>query len=249
MKPLFPFKTNGPRSNRSSVGASAPDPAARRPERPLQQTEGVSLDNNNPYDRPSYPLLIVISGPSGVGKDTIARRLIDRNPDQFYFVVTATTRDPRPDEVDGRDYFFVKEEEFARMIEEDELLEYAIVYNDFKGVPKQQIREALASGRDVIMRVDVQGAATIRQIVPNATLIFLSVESEESLTLRLRQRKSESSDSLSLRIATARQEIKRVREFDYYVVNPHDAPNEAVDNLMGIIAAEKCRVKQKPIVR
>ena len=205
------------------------------------------MNQANPYDRPSYPVLLVISGPSGVGKDTVARRLIDRQPDNFYFVVTATTRDPRPGEEQGVDYFFVSEEEFARMIDEDELLEYAIVYTDFKGVPKQQIRDALGSGRDVIMRVDVQGAATIKQLLPNAVFVFLSVESEESLTRRLRERRSESTDSLKLRIATARQEIKRVNEFNYYVVNPHSEPETAVDKLLGIIAAEKCRVDQTPI--
>ena len=202
----------------------------------------------NPYDRPSFPLLIVISGPSGVGKDTIARELITRRPDQFYFVVTATTRPPRDGEVDGVDYFFVSEPEFARMIGDDELLEYAIVYNDYKGVPKQQIRDALASGRDVIMRVDVQGAATIRHLVSNGTFIFLSVESEMSLTRRLRARSSESDADLSLRIATARQEIKRVDEFNYYVVNPDARPDEAVEKILGIIAAEKCRVDQERVV-
>jgi guanylate kinase len=193
-------------------------------------------------------LLIVISGPSGVGKDTIARNLIKRRPAQFYFVVTATTRPPRDGERDGVDYFFVTESEFARMIGDDELLEYAIVYNDYKGVPKQQIRDALASGRDVIMRVDVQGAATIRHLVPNSTCIFLSVESEESLVRRLKARSSESDAELSLRIATARQEIKRVDEFDFYVVNPDSRPGDAVEKILGIIAAEKCRVDQAPVI-
>ena len=206
------------------------------------------LTASNPYARPSYPLLIVISGPSGVGKDTIARNLIERRPAQFYFVVTATTRPPRDGERDGVDYFFVTESEFARMIGDDELLEYAIVYNDYKGVPKQQIRDALASGRDVIMRVDVQGAATIRHLVPNSTCIFLSVESEESLVRRLKARSSESDAELSLRIATARQEIKRVDEFDFYVVNPDARPADAVEKILGIIAAEKCRVDQAPVI-
>jgi guanylate kinase len=128
----------------------------------------------NPYNRPKHPLLIIISGPSGVGKDTIARLMMDTKNDNYYFVVTATTRPPRAGEVHGYDYFFVSHDEFARMIEADELLEYAIVYNDYKGVPKQQIREALASGKDVIMRVDPQGAATIRKLVPQGTFIFLS---------------------------------------------------------------------------
>lgn len=202
---------------------------------------------SNPYVQPRYPLLIVISGPSGVGKDTIARRLIDRRPDNFYFVVTATTREPRPDEVNGRDYFFVSSDEFARMIENDELLEYALVYNDYKGVPKQQILDALESGKDVIMRVDPQGAATIRKLIPNAIFIFLIAESEEAMVTRLRERKSETPEGLSLRIATARQEMKRIGEFDYCVVNAQEQQEEAVDEILCIMKAEKSRVEQQPI--
>jgi guanylate kinase len=205
------------------------------------------LNPSNPYYRPRYPLLIVISGPSGVGKDTIARHLIDRRPESFYFVVTATTRPPRDAEVHGRDYFFVSSDEFARMIEEDELLEYALVYNDYKGVPKQQIREALASGKDVIMRVDPQGAATIRKIIPEAIFIFLIAESEEAMVNRLHERKSETPEGLSLRIATARQEMKRIREFDYCVVNAEGKQEHAVDTILCIINANKTRVDQSPI--
>lgn len=204
--------------------------------------------DQNPYETRRYPLLIVISGPSGVGKDTIARGLIDRSPDSFYFVVTATTRPPRADEVHGRDYFFVSTDEFARMIEEDELLEYAIVYNDYKGVPKQQIRDALASGRDVIMRVDVQGAATIRKVIPNAVFIFLMAESEEAMVRRLQERKSESMEGLHLRIATARQEMKRLRDFDYRVINAEDKQERTVYSILAIMEAERCRVDQRPVV-
>jgi guanylate kinase len=100
--------------------------------------------------------------------------------DSFFFVVTATTRPPRENEIPGKDYIFLSPDEFAAMIEKEEFLEYAVVYNDYKGVPKQQIRDALESSRDVIMRVDVQGAATIRRIVPNAVFIFLAAESEEA---------------------------------------------------------------------
>ena len=205
------------------------------------------MQQSNPYVQPRYPLLIVISGPSGVGKDTIARLLIDRRPDNFYFVVTATTREPRPGEVNGRDYFFVSSDEFARMIENDELLEYALVYNDYKGVPKQQILDALQSGKDVIMRVDAQGAATIRRLIPNAVFIFLIAESEEAMVTRLRERKSETPEGLSLRIATARQEMKRIGEFDYCVVNAQEKQEEAVDEILCIMKAEKSRVDQQPI--
>src|SRR5512137_519789 len=109
------------------------------------------------------PLLIVISGPSGVGKDTVIQRMIERNL-PFHFVVTATTRHPRPNEVHGKDYFFYSHAEFARMIENSELLEHAIVYNDYKGIPKAQVHDAQASGQDVVMRLDVQGANTIRSL-------------------------------------------------------------------------------------
>lgn len=205
------------------------------------------MQQRNPYVQTRYPLLIVISGPSAVGKDTIARRLIDRRPDNFYFVVTATTREPRPREVHGRDYFFVSTDEFAEMIENDELLEYALVYNDYKGVPKQQIVDALESGKDVIMRVDPQGAATIRKLIPNAVFIFLIAESEQAMVTRLRERKSETPEGLSLRIATARQEMKRIDEFDYCVVNAHEKQEEAVDAILCIIQAEKARLDQQPV--
>ncbi|HRQ41446.1 MAG TPA: guanylate kinase [Chloroflexota bacterium] len=200
------------------------------------------------YERKNYPLLIVISGPSGVGKDTIARLVIESRAEAFYFVVTATTRPPRPGEVDGQDYIFLSSDQFAEMIENNELLEYAVVYNDYKGIPKQQIRDALASGRDVIMRVDVQGAATIRKLIPNAITIFLTTNSEEELVDRLRERKSETSEGLNLRIATARQEMKRIHEFDYWIVNAEEQQDTAVNQILSIITAAHCRVNQRPIV-
>lgn len=206
------------------------------------------MTKDNPYIRETHPVLIVISGPSGVGKDTIARGLIDQKPDDFYFVVTATTRPPRTGEVHGVDYYFYSNNEFAQMIEDDELLEYAIVYNDYKGIPKQHIREALVSGKDVIMRVDVQGAATVRRLIPNATLVFLTTESEDILVRRLIERKSESSEDLKLRIATARKEIDRIHEFDYCVVNIENEQEKTVHQILSIIEAEHCRVDREPIV-
>ena len=192
------------------------------------------------------PLLIVLSGPSGAGKDTVLDRMKERNL-PFHFVVTATTRAMRPNEVEGKDYFFVSFDEFARMIEADELLEYAIVYNDYKGIPKQQVRDALASGMDVVMRIDVQGAATIRKIVPEALLIFLTTESEAALIHRLQARKTETHEGLKLRIATARQELKRATEFDYAVVNSDAHLDEAVNVIQSIIQAEHHRVIQRKV--
>src|SRR5512137_783226 len=162
------------------------------------------------------PLLIVISGPSGVGKDTVIQRMIERNL-PFHFVVTATTRSPRPNEVNGKDYFFYSNDQFAKMIKKGELLEHAIVYNDYKGIPKAQVRDALASGEDVVMRLDVQGAATIRNLYPDALLIFLSPQDEAEMVKRLVERKTETPEGLKVRIATARQEMYHVNSFDYAV--------------------------------
>ena len=200
----------------------------------------------DPYAQALFPLLIVISGPSGVGKDTIARMVME-NRNSFYFVVTATTRPARTGEIHGKDYFFMSHDEFAAMIESSELLEYAVVYNDYKGVPKQQIRDALNSNLDVIMRVDVQGAATIRKLIPNAVFIFLAAESEEALIRRLRERKSETAEGLNLRIATARQEMKRAPDFDYRVVNEEDRQSETVRQILCIIESEHNRVSRIPI--
>jgi guanylate kinase len=194
----------------------------------------------------SSPLLVVISGPSGVGKDSVLDGLKERNL-PIHFVVTATTRPRRANEVHGQDYFFISKEEFAHMIDQDELIEYAIVYNDYKGIPKQQVREALDSGKDVVMRIDVQGAATVRKLAPEALLIFLTTESEAELVRRLESRKTETAEELSLRIATARQELKRVEEFDYVVINRNDQLDEAVDLIESIMAAEHHRTKHRKV--
>lgn len=204
------------------------------------------IRQSDPYNHQNNPLLIVISGPSGVGKD-VTINCLKSSGYPFHFVVTATTRPIRDGEVDGVDYFFVTQGEFADMIENDELLEYAVVYGDYKGIPKQQVREALASGKDVIMRIDVQGVATIRRLVPEAVFIYLSAESEEALVRRLRERKSDPEDQLKIRIATAREESKRLDLFDYIVINAEGKLNETCDNIVSIITAEKCRIEQREI--
>jgi guanylate kinase len=165
----------------------------------------------------------------------------------FHFVVTATTRPPRPGEIHGQDYFFVSSDEFAEMIDKNELLEYAIVYNDYKGIPKQQVREALQSGKDVVMRIDVQGAAKIRSITSGAITIFISVASEQAMVDRLRARKTETPEGLRLRIATARKELERMHEFDYCVVNHDMALDDAVDKIIAIIEAEHSRVTPRMV--
>jgi len=192
------------------------------------------------------PFLIVISGPSGVGKDTVIQRMKERNL-PIHFVVTAATRPPRPNEVHGKDYFFYTHDEFAEMIEKGELLEYAIVYNDYKGIPKAQVSDALMSGKDVIMRLDVQGAATIRKLCPDALMIFLTVQDEDEMVRRLQERKTETPEGLKLRIATARQEMTQVTAFDYVVINREYHLDETVDNIIAIIVAEHHRVQPRKV--
>ena len=205
------------------------------------------IDDRNPaLSKEFEPLLVVISGPSGVGKDSVIKAMKERNL-PFYFVVTATTRPKRENEVHGVDYFFISIEEFKSMIDNDELLEYATVYEDYKGVPKKQVRQALASGKDVIMRVDVQGAATIRKISPQACLIFLTTQNEAELIERLKRRNTETPDGLNKRIETAREELKRVDEFDYVVLNRECHLNEAVDTILAIIRAEHHRTSQQKV--
>jgi guanylate kinase len=203
-------------------------------------------DPLQPEQLHSQPLLIVISGPSGVGKDTVIQRMKERRL-PFHFVVTATTRPARPEEQQGVDYFFVSHDEFAEMIEEDELLEYAIVYNDYKGIPKAQVRQALDSGKDVVMRVDVQGAATVRELCPQALLIFLQTRDEDEMVSRLIARKTETPEGLKLRIATARREQKRIDEFDYVVINRDYQLDETVDTIVAIIQAEHARVNHRQV--
>ncbi len=206
-----------------------------------EESAAASLSIQSPN-----PLLIVISGPSGVGKDSVLEEMKARGL-PFHFVITATTRAPRPDEVNGVDYFFLSQDEFAQMINKGELLEYAVVYKDYKGIPKSQVREALASGKNVIMRIDVQGAETVRELVKDALLVFLTPQNEEELINRLKKRNTETKESLELRIATTRQEYKKIDLFDYIVVNKDDHLGETVDAIEAIIQAEGHRVQQRVV--
>jgi guanylate kinase len=205
------------------------------------------VDEQNLYRFDTQPLLVVISGPAAAGKDALIRRMKERRH-PFHFVVTATDRPPRPGEVHGKDYFFVTSEEFARMLENDEFLEHAVVYGQNKGIPRAHVRQALATGRDVLMRVDVQGARTVRRLVPEATLVFLTASSERELEGRLRDRGGDSPEQIRKRVAAAREEMKRLPEFDYVVVNRNGELDAAVDDVLAIISAEHCQVTQR-IVR
>lgn len=200
----------------------------------------------DPYNPIRYPLLIVISGPSGVGKDSVVQQLQKRSY-PVHFVVTATSRPPRPGEVHSVDYFFVSDTEFETLIRNDELLEHAVVYGQHKGIPKQQVREALASGKDVVMRLDVQGAATVKRMVPDAVLIFLSASSEEELAGRLRQRRTDTEQQIQCRLQMTQEEMLHLDEFDYVVVNRDSHLDEAVDQVIKIIESEHCRIHPRQV--
>jgi len=161
----------------------------------------------------------------------------------IHFVVTATSRAKRPGEVDGKDYHFVSKENFLSMIERNELLEYALVYGEYKGVPKQQIRDFMSKGFDIVLRVDIQGATTLRSILGrSAVFIFLVAENESALVNRLIDRKTETTDMLLIRIAMAREEIKHMVDFDYVVVNAQGKLNDTVKLVESIIDSEKAKV-------
>lgn len=215
--------------------------------RALEASLGSSF-SSEPFSPNPNPLVIVISGPSGVGKDAVISRLRDARRG-LHFVVTATSRAKRPGEVDGQDYFFVSKEEFLGMVEKDELLEYALVYGDYKGVPKQQIREYMAKGCDVVLRVDIQGAQTLRKVLgKSAVFVFLVAESEMAMVERLVERNTETAESLLVRISTAREEMKHVKNFDYVVVNAKGKLENAVKLVDSIIDAEKAKVRQRTLV-
>ncbi len=189
-------------------------------------------------------LVIVISGPSGVGKDAILNRIKARKY-PFYFVTTVTTRRQRPAEKQQVDYHFVSDDEYEDLLRNSGLLESARVYGNWYGVPRQPVKDALAGGRDVIIKVDVQGASNIKKILPDSVLIFILPPSMEELTQRLSQRRTESAADLSLRLKTAENEMRQIGSFDYFVVNHYNGMDKAVEDILSIIQAEKCRVRQR----
>ena len=186
------------------------------------------------------PLVLVISGPSGVGKDAVVNRLKESIP-AAHFAITATTRPPRPGEREGIDYHFLSEEEYDRLLAEDGFLERASVYSFRYGVPKDEVTSAVEKGRDVIVRVDVQGAATIKELIPDAVLVFIAPPSAEELERRLRDRSTDDGPDLLLRIETAVAEIAQRDSFDYVIVNANGRLEEAVSGVVDIFASEKRR--------
>ncbi len=196
--------------------------------------------NFDGFERKTIPLLIILSGTAGSGKDSVVRRLIERGV-PFEFVANLTSRPPRPGEIDGRDYRFVSEDVFKEMIRKDELLEHAVVYGQYKGIPKRPVREALVAGKDVLLRIDIQGAATVRRQYPEAVSIFLTAASLEELKRRLLGRGTDSPDQVEIRLRTASEEMRRIPEFDYLVVNADGRLEDTVESIVSIIRAEHCR--------
>ncbi|MDB5057049.1 MAG: gmk, partial [Chloroflexi bacterium] len=191
-------------------------------------------------------LLFVLSGPSGVGKDAAIERLKAKGFDAYH-AITATTRLPRPNERHGVDYFFYTPEEFTDLLKRNELLESAVVAGNRYGSPRQQVREQLAMGRDVLLKIDVQGARQVKQRVPNAVFIFLAPPSIEELVERLQQRNTETEEQIAERVLNAYVEMEAVESYDYVVVNYQDKLDVAVDQIACIISAERCRVHRRTV--
>ncbi len=185
--------------------------------------------------------LLVISGPSGCGKGTVCKQLFSRN-DDLVFSVSATTRDPRQGEVDGREYFFLDREDYEAMIDKGEFLEYANVHNNFYGTPKKFVLDQVEKGNIVVLEIDVQGALQVRENYPEATFIFLLPPSMEELEDRITKRGTETKEVIKLRMDNARDEIKLLGKYDYLVFN--DNLDTAVDEVEAIIKSEKLKVKR-----
>jgi guanylate kinase len=192
----------------------------------------------------SRPLLVVLSGPSGVGKDAVLAKM-KKSGRPFHYIVTATTRPKRAGEKNGVDYHFLSRKEFQQMMDKHQFLEWANVYGNYYGVPKEEITSALSKGVDVIAKVDVQGAATIKKILPQAVFVFLMSPSMEALEKRLRKRSSESSIDLALRLERAKGEIKSLPIFDYVITSRQNKLDEVVFQIDAIVVAEKCRVNPR----
>ena len=202
------------------------------------------MTDRNLLNQDPNPLLIVLSGPSGAGKDAVLNEMRNSGCPLTY-ITTVTTRAKRQKERNAVDYHFVTQAEFQTMVSHQEFMEYANVYGNWYGVPKKPVKAALENGQDVIVKVDIQGATTIKIIAPESVFIFLTPPSIEEIVDRLTKRRTESDTDLSLRVKTAEQEMEALSRFDYLVLNPRDKIDQAVANISSIIAAEKCRAKRR----
>ncbi len=192
------------------------------------------------------PLILIISGLSGSGKDTVINRLKEISPLDFHFVVTCNTRKRRENEIDGKDYHFISREKFLSMIENGEMLEHSVVYDDLKGVPRFEIENAFKIGQDMILRLDFQGMQKIKAVYPQAVSIFIIPPDAEKWIERLRSRMTESEESLQIRIRTAEKELAEVSGFDYIVVN--EEIDQAAGDILTILQAEHMRSSNRKVI-
>jgi guanylate kinase len=189
-------------------------------------------------------LLVVISGPSGVGKGTVCKALREMMPELTYSI-SATTRSPREGEVDGVNYFFKSVQEFEKMIEEDELIEWAQYVGNYYGTPRRFVEETLAKGQDVVLEIEVQGAMQVKEKYPQGIFIFLVPPSFEELRQRIIHRGTESESVLNLRLEAASDELKQIDQYDYVVIN--DEVDKACERIRAIVMAEHCRTDRLKI--
>ncbi len=187
----------------------------------------------------SKGLLIIVSGPSGAGKGTICQELLKKNP-QIKISISSTTRKPRVGEVDGVDYFFTEKDKFQNMIKEDKFLEYAIVYDNYYGTPKEYVMNNLESGNDVLLEIDIAGALQIKEKFKDAAFVFILPPSLKELKSRIIGRGTESESDIEKRYGEAVSEIRQVIKYDYAIIN--DSICKATESIESIIRAEKCRV-------
>lgn len=183
-------------------------------------------------------LLLVISGPSGAGKGTICKALLEKS--EFWLSVSSTTRNPRAGEVHGENYYFISKEDFKNRIDKGDFLEYAEVYGNYYGTPRSSVIEMLESGKNVILEIDIQGASKVKEAFPEGIFIFILPPSMEELKQRIIKRGSETPESLMTRFKSAYKEINYVSKYSYAVVN--DTVNSAVEKIESIVIAERCRV-------
>jgi len=209
----------------------------------MKKTNSKSENLLNPTPK---PLLVVLSGPSGAGKDAVLNHM-KASGYPAKFTTTATTRPQRANEEDNVAYKFVSEKDFQKMLKNKELLEYANVYGNWYGVPREPVKKALDAGQDTIVKVDVQGAATLKKLLPEAVFIFLTCPSTEELATRLRERQTESDLDFDLRLKTAVEEMKQLHLFDYIVFNERNEIERAASAIAAIITAEKCRRNPREI--
>ena len=191
----------------------------------------------------SKGILIVVSAPAGCGKDTLLEQALKSN-DNLYYSVSATSRAMRPGEIDGVSYFFKTREQFEDMIKNDELLEYTEYVGNYYGTPKKAVTDMLEAGKDVILKIEIEGAANVKKLFPECTLVFILPPSFAELDRRLHKRGTETDDVIKQRLETARKELAFAKNYDYLVTNA--ALEDAVDDFLAVVRAEKCRRDNRP---